>query len=812
MIFKNGKNILTNIWLVGMLGIIGFEYWFTSPYFKFFYDSFLINTKFTSIFSNGGAWFDFIQVGIVSLAIVITAIGVGNSIRIWLSIGMPNWILNCGVNFGLGIFFIDLFFLGVGLNGIWYRRLLIFVFLIIAFFGLLKSISFFRACPIKSVAYNLRKTSKGVIALSILGMICCVIVFLIDLTPETFYDSLVYHLAVPWDWLLHHQITYLNGNFFSNFPYGGELFLFIGVLFRGSASAKFLNGIIFFLTGILAGGWAYHLKISNDKSKTHDAFESGILACSLIWTLSLLMANAFTTQVECIQNFFILLFVIAISYWLENLDNKNSRVYFGMASIFLSMAVSIKYTTMVEVLPVLIVVMILMIKKISIKETLYQLLILLGIACIGVGPWIFKNTLFVGNPFFPYFSQWFHGVHLSRWSYHELLKEQREITQSGVWVNLLEFFKKMIINKSNFGLVNPILIMLIPTIIVFKTKDKPIKLLLISSIAIFVILFSITHIFRFMISGFILFYIYSAIAIYDFKRLFYFKWIPWLLLSASLLVISFTGMISANYFKCLPWWLGGETRIQYLETTEISPYAHLAHWVNHHVPATNNILIVGDARGFYYKRPFIANSVFDHQILSVLARKCKTRTQLIVAFKKLGINDIVVNESEGTRVLSSYHHYDLTSKEWYRLDHFLRYNFMPIYNYDKQMVYQFQNHRVNKKDQLIMDPILFFSAPVYQFILAIDARHWNQALIQSNRIIKLYPFSAYWAGQQALLLELLGRFRASWKAFKNANQLGQMSLHEYLEWKWLSQKMRKNESNEIKGKMRLDYSHLEQSI
>ena len=137
---------------------------------------------------------------------------------------------------------------------------------------------------------------------------------------------------------------------------------------------------------------------------------------------------------------------------------------------------------------------------------------------------------------------------------------------------------------------------------------------------------------------------------------------------------------------------------------------------------------------------------------------------------------------------------------------------MPIYNYDKQMVYQFQNHRVNKKDQLIMDPILFFSAPVYQFILAIDARHWNQALIQSNRIIKLYPFSAYWAGQQALLLELLGRFRASWKAFKNANQLGQMSLHEYLEWKWLSQKMRKNESNEIKGKMRLDYSHLEQSI
>src|SRR6185369_12893799 len=64
----------------------------------------------------------------------------------------------------------------------------------------------------------------GYLFLFVVGLFYWLFSLFQNLAPETFYDSMVYHLAVPTYWLFQHGLTDFPSNFFSNYPYGAETY------------------------------------------------------------------------------------------------------------------------------------------------------------------------------------------------------------------------------------------------------------------------------------------------------------------------------------------------------------------------------------------------------------------------------------------------------------------------------------------------------------------------------------------------------------------------------------------------------------
>ena len=75
--------------------------------------------------------------------------------------------------------------------------------------------------------------------------------FFLALTPETGKDALIYHLAVPKLYLLHHGFYFIPGNVFANYPLLGEMQYLLALFLQNDILAKAMNYAV--LCGILLG-------------------------------------------------------------------------------------------------------------------------------------------------------------------------------------------------------------------------------------------------------------------------------------------------------------------------------------------------------------------------------------------------------------------------------------------------------------------------------------------------------------------------------------------------------------------------------
>jgi hypothetical protein len=131
--------------------------------------------------------------------------------------------------------------------------------------------------------------------------------------------------------------------------------------------------------------------------------------------------------------------------------------------------------------------------------------------------------------------------------------------------------------------------------------------------------------------------------------------------------------LSTGYYQSQKIWLGVQTQREFLDrspqTASFYPLAEAADLL----PADDHLLIVGDARGLYYPRPYWTNSVFDDPELVTLTQKSKDAEGIGEGLQRLGVEDLVVSGEEGRRLSQLYAHaYPLTPQEWNRLDDFIQ--------------------------------------------------------------------------------------------------------------------------------------------
>ena len=316
----------------------------------------------------------------VAFTIILIAGGVGRKL-INFELEMPNLLINVmQIAIGLGVISIIILLLGtiIGVN-------------VTVFGGFIAFMAFY----VRSEMLVHIQTWKELIThwqqsdptYKILGVSICFTLFatlLIALAPPLQFDSLTYHLAIPQYYLQNGRISFLPDNMFWGMPEQTEMVYLLAMSFGGIESATVLSWLIGLLT--LIGLHDY------------SSYRFGIRA-GWITVLSILVGYSFldllpTGYVEWPVMLFGLGFVASMDIFNLKRDNKSLLLVGGFAG----MALGTKYTAGILIIIGWISIILL---NNNLKVALVKCLKISVISLAAMSPWLIKNTVATGNPFYP---------------------------------------------------------------------------------------------------------------------------------------------------------------------------------------------------------------------------------------------------------------------------------------------------------------------------------------------------------------------------------------------------------------------------
>ncbi len=670
-----------------------------------------------------------LRIGLTVFCVSGTTWASGRRLRQWLGLRLLDPWVQWTFDFGLGVCGLSLFWVGTGLAGLWYPPVwrgaavpLLSLFGI-ELFGLLK----------RGIRFSFPK-DIGLVFLCAAGAFYWIFSILQNLAPETFYDSMVYHLAVPAYWLSHHGLADFPTNFFANYPYSAEVYFLNGLAWQGTESAKALNTVCVGICGLLAGGWAREIA----------GAKAGWLALGLVLTFPLLEVNSWSTEVEG----FLALAVVLMAYSLNRLAVEKEGPWALATGLFTGLALGAKYTAFLAVGGSLFVFLFQKAEFFKKNRAGLWLPLFFGTFLL-LSPWILKNLAYTGNPIFPYGMTHFPGRHLTPLGYGRLLQEQHARVTTDGWSWLILPWTLTMANPDSYNFCGPLALALAPFLCLSRFRHPTLRFLAALIPVLLAAGFAITHILRFVLPAFVLFYVLAGAVLGGGEQIAWRKGWAWAAGFCAVLCFAYLSLISHYYYSCAGIWLGRQTRAEYLMGTgKITPYYDTAQWVNRNLPGDARLLVAGDARGLYYERPFLTDSVFDEQELSRAAVEENDAEGIARRLKELGVDDVVVNGDEGIRVSADYHHYDLNPGQWAKLDRFIQEYTDLVYQQNLQGVYHILPQARTASDGRTLDLFLFFSKPASQFVKDAQKHRWAEAEEDLRETLELYPFSPFWKQQK----------------------------------------------------------------
>jgi len=221
---------------------------------------------------------------------------------------------------------------------------------------------------------------------AILTLIILSCTFLISLAPPLAFDALTYHLAIPQEYLLEGRVTYLPEIIYWGMPEQTEMLFTLAMLFGGIETGALLGWCIALLA--LVGTFSF----ANERLDTRAAWAA--VVCLLAGeTFSSSLAWGY---VEWPSMLFGISMLISLDQWLTGKAPKSAV----LAGIFTGMGLATKYTT--GILLIAGAIVILSQFKVRNLGATWKALMLFGVSAIIVMlPWLGKNFLATGNPFYP---------------------------------------------------------------------------------------------------------------------------------------------------------------------------------------------------------------------------------------------------------------------------------------------------------------------------------------------------------------------------------------------------------------------------
>jgi len=693
----------------------------------------------------------------------------GNTIGLRYGGGITGFILD----FGLGVFFFNALWLGLGLTRSWFPILwwtgLLF------FSGMLIWDVFNEPRRKKELLSLIPKPSGwGETSLVLVGVLYLFILLPHCLVPETFYDSLNYFLGMPQYWLSHHGIVDDTAQLLSGYFHGGSLFFMSGFVFQGTEGAKFLNVVVLVLCALFSFGWVKEMGSSS----------AGIAAFTATLTFPLLFLNSWAVRVDGLICLFTLLFLYSVSKTLEKTEGVQS--WWLAAFLFAGTAFSIKPTAITLIGSAILAFLWVKGPKVFKDRTLW--LLGAGVFLVTLGPWFFKNEVFAGNPFFPYVSHWFGGRQIPPAGYERLLGENRQfLPMDHGLLSILQLPWRLTMPQAGDGqFIGPILLGFLPLLFLARFQQSAQRFLVRVTLLVFVLGLCLSHMLRFVMPGFLLAFILLSALLMDRKeKVWKTLWTSALLISAVLCLGTYLDL-SARFYDPIGVIMGRETPTAYLERKNLNTYEPMVRWIDENLAQDASLLVVGDARGVYYPRTFIANSAFDRPFFEEAALEGKDPSDILLKLRRSGITHLAVNIPEGQRLSADYHQYTLSVDQWKILDQFLRQGLTPVYFKDYLAVYEVKKELSPSTAPYVVDPFSFFYGPSIALRRHIQSGDLTKADKESDLVLLAFPHETYWWEKKAFILAKLGKKERALATYDQAHRLGGMTLEAYGAWAQLA--------------------------
>jgi len=496
-------------------------------------------------------------------------------------------ILSMGLGLGISGYLVFL----LGILGFLTKTALVLLLVITSFISLIHTLKSLRNGS-NTFRFKIVKPKFNIYFILIIPFL--ILFFFATTLPEIFYDSLVYHLAIPDIYLKAGRLVNIPTNIYSSLPHLMSLIYTYGLIFNDALLVK----VISFFIGLLL---IYTIYIAGKE-----------LSVLIFLSIPLVALNLWCAGSDIGMAFFLLLGLILFKDWL--FEQKENKKLLYLSGLLFGFASACKLTAMLG-LPFLIVIIIYNYKN-SFKNSYKTMFLFLLCVSLPLIPWFCKNCIFSGNPFLPFFTKIFGSGPWGPGTLNSFFLD----TKSGydgfnsAFSGLKKIFTSGITGAESgrAGFMGPVFLLLIPLMLIYF-KDKKVKFAIYyCASCILVWLFS-THMVRHLFPHLIILFIAISFMLENNKKL---KIALALLLFTNIYWIALIFQTKYDGLKIITGQCNANAylSIQHQNIYHCPSYPAYKYLEENSSTQQDRVLIAGEARGFYCKNPAISNSQHDSPV------------------------------------------------------------------------------------------------------------------------------------------------------------------------------------------------------
>ena len=475
-----------------------------------------------------------------------------------------------------------------------------------------------------------------------------------SLGPDLFSDALVYHMAGPQQWLLHHRLIAIPKVLHSQFPQGMEMLYAAGLALADERLGHLINWLMGLATA--AGVAAFC------RRRFPDSPAAGPLAAVLWYGAPLVSLNTWLTGVEI---------GLAAYAWFALWAALEG--WPATAGLLAGFAMGCKYPGLYPAAITAGVVAIVARplgregSQAKAWATVMKAVALYGaVASFTVAPWLVRNLADTGNPVYPFLQRVFPSD-ISAESLNNLVAENRNVPLRTP-LDYLTLPWRITQSERIFGqFIGPLFLSLLPLLLT-RPVARPLGRDAVdgsqakawatpSPLGIYAVVYWLVGSFATSEMRFFLPFL-AVMAILLARRLAVVT-SGW---RVALLAVVLGGSahnlywIAAHIYNAGGWRVafGVETKSSFLSRAQAwypGPYYPLAEYANTRLPESARLLFVGEERTFYFKRDLVTNSEHDESPLIGWLRVAKSGDDLHRILTENRLTHIVVSVRRIGRVL-----------------------------------------------------------------------------------------------------------------------------------------------------------------
>ncbi len=460
--------------------------------------------------------------------------------------------------------------------------------------------------------------------------------FFYSLFPPTFYDSMMYHLAVPNYYILHGGITPWDTNFNSSLPLNGEMLF----LFSFLSGTVFTPKILSFFTGILIVILLTSWYRSGLSGKKH------FLPAVLFLTVPQIGFLMSSSKTDIIGMLYLILGIRSFFYYIPKRDTTKFLVLSG---VFWGLSIGTKYIFAFYLLGFFISVLFLPQKKLGEKFKIVKKISIVVILCLI--PWFGKNILINGNPVYPYMNKYFGSDNWDKTqeeNFSTIIKRGEGKTIS----DYLKFPLKLMTTPYSFGITAVwgfMFLLLLPFSLFHGSKSEG-RSLFVTSVVAFSILVPFAMVPRYFLTSLLLISIPISLGIErsQEKLKILKKLITPIIVMISIFNLILLAGLDEKFFHGVSYLSKKYSRsydgveLKYLYAL---PYYGGVEYINNHLSDNDKVIFLGEDRTFYMKKFFIASSFNDRNPLLDILKSSESFFEFKMKLQTEGITHIYFTRS-----------------------------------------------------------------------------------------------------------------------------------------------------------------------